>query len=256
MIDGQSVLAVIPARGGSKKLPRKNILPVMGRPLLAWTVDEARRSRYIDRVVLSSDDDEIIDVARGLGLEVPFRRPAELAADATPTNDVLFHLLSRISGYDYLVLLQVTSPLRNVEDIDGCIVECVQRKVGSCVSVSLAEKNPYYYRTLDSEKRLRPLIGDSCHIGRRQDLPDVYVINGAVFVAQIQFFLEQRTFFTPETRGYVMPADRSIDIDTAKDIALMEYLLAFAKMPRALASGMSRLRADASAGQDGAASKV
>lgn len=225
MIDGRTVLAVIPARGGSKALPRKNIIPVMGKPLLEWTVEEARRSRHIDRMVLSSDDDEIIDVAHGLGLEVPFRRPAELATDATPTNDVLFHLLSKIAGYDYLVVLQVTSPLRTAEDIDGCIGECAHKEAGACVTVSLAEKNPYYFRTLDSKGRLKTLIGDACHIGRRQDLPDVYMINGAVFASQTTFFLEKRTFFTPETVGYVMPQERSIDIDTEKDLALMEYLL-------------------------------
>lgn len=225
MIDGKSVLAIIPARGGSKTLPRKNIFPVMGRPLLAWSVDEARRSRYIDRMVLSSDDDEIINVAHGLKLEVPFRRPAELATDTTPTNDVLFHLLSKIPGYDYLVVLQVTSPLRTVEDIDGCIEECVQRRAGSCVSVSIAEKNPHYYRTLDSKRRLHPLIGSSYHIGRRQDLPEVYVINGAVFVTKISFFIEQRTFFSSETVGYIMPPEHSIDIDSEKDIVVMEYQL-------------------------------
>lgn len=225
MIDGRTVLAVIPARGGSKTLPRKNIIPVMGKPLLAWTVEEARQSRHIDRMVLSSDDDEIIDVAHSLGLEVPFRRPAELATDTTPTNEVLFHLLSKIPGYDYLVVLQVTSPLRTAEDIDGCIGKCMHRKAGGCVSVSLAEKNPYYFRTLDSKGRLQPLIGGAYHIGRRQDLPDVYMINGAVFVSKTAFFLEKSTFFTPETVGYIMPEERSIDIDSEKDLAVMEYLV-------------------------------
>jgi CMP-N,N'-diacetyllegionaminic acid synthase len=225
MIDSRTILAVIPARGGSKTLPRKNIIPVMGKPLLAWTVEAARRSRYIDRLVLSSDDDEIIGVAHSLGLEVPFRRPSELAADTTSTNDVLFHLLSKIAGYDYLVVLQVTSPLRTAEDIDGCIGECVYKEAGACVTVSLAEKNPYYFRTIDSKGRLKPLIGNDYHIGRRQDLPDVYMINGAVFASQTAFFLEKRTFFTPETVSYVMPQGRSIDIDSEKDLAVMEYLL-------------------------------
>ena len=225
MIDGQTVLAVIPARGGSKTLPRKNIIPVMGKPLLSWTVEEARRSQYIDRMVLSSDDDEIIDVAHSLGLEVPFRRPSELATDTTPTSDVLFHLLSKIPGYDCLVLLQVTSPLRTAEDIDSCISKCIREKVGACVTVSLADKNPFYFRTLDSEGRLQPLIGNAYHIGRRQDLPDVYMINGAVFASQTAFFVEKRTFFTPETVGHVMPQERSVDIDSEKDLAVMEYLV-------------------------------
>ena len=232
MINGRSILAVIPARGGSKALPRKNILPVMGKPLLAWTVEEARRSRYIDRTILSSDDDEIIDVARRLGLEVPFKRPIELATDTTPTADVLFHALSIISGYDYLVVLQVTSPLRNFEDIDGCIEECNKRKAGSCVSVNLAEKNPYYFRTLDAQRRLQPLIGNAYHIGRRQDLPEVYIINGSVFVTEISYFIEKRTFFTPETVGYIMPIERSIDIDSEKDLIVMEYLASKGKRHR------------------------
>lgn len=224
MIDGKSVLAIVPARGGSKTIPRKNILPVMGRPLLAWTFDTVRYSKYIDRTVLSSDDDEIIDVAHRLGMEVPFRRPAKLAADDTSTNDVLLHALSKIPGYDYLVVLQVTSPLRTAEDVDGCIEECVQKGAKSCVSVSIAEKNPHYFRILDSQRRLHPLFGNSYHIGRRQDLPEFYIINGAVFVTEVSFFIEHGSFFTPDTVGFVMPVERSIDIDSEVDLLVMEHL--------------------------------
>ena len=113
------VLAVIPARGGSKGLVRKNILDLAGIPLIAWTIEAAKRSKYIDRVVLSSDDDEIMAVAKHYGCEVPFRRPSALASDDAASLDVLFHAIEKVPGYDYVILLQPTSPLRTFTDIDS-----------------------------------------------------------------------------------------------------------------------------------------
>src|SRR5688500_10349967 len=143
MIAGRSVLALIPARGGSKGLPGKNLLPVDGRPLLDWTVQAARRSRYIDRVVLSSDDPAIIAAGLAAGCDAPFVRPAELASDTAGTLEVVEHALDRLPGYDVLVLLQPTSPLRTAGDIDGACERMVASGAGSCVSVSLVEQSPY-----------------------------------------------------------------------------------------------------------------
>lgn len=224
MIEGRSVLAVIPARGGSKTLPRKNVLPVLGRPLLAWTADEARKSAYIDRMALSSEDPEILAVGRDLGLDIPFPRPAELATDIATTDQVLLHLLERVTGYDLLVLLQVTSPLRLAADIDGCLETCVRRDAPACVSVTVPDRSPYLYRAMDQAGRLRPLLGDSCAVRRRQELPPAYVLNGAVYVARTAYYREHGSFLTPDTLGYVMPPERSLDIDTELDLAIMRLL--------------------------------
>ena len=124
MIEGKTVLAVIPARGGSKGVPKKNIRETAGKPLLAWTTEEARKSKYIDRMILSSDDKEIIKVSEKCGLEIPFIRPMELALDESSTEDAILHAIKQVPGYEYVLVLQVTSPLRTVEDIDGCIEKC------------------------------------------------------------------------------------------------------------------------------------
>ncbi|MEH2097772.1 acylneuraminate cytidylyltransferase family protein, partial [Nostoc sp.] len=121
MIHGKKVLAIIPARGGSKAVPRKNIREIGGKPLIAWTIEEAKKSQYIDRLILSSEDDEIISIAQKWGCEIAFKRPVELAQDDTPGIAPVLHALNQLPIYDYVVLLQPTSPLRQVIDIDGCI---------------------------------------------------------------------------------------------------------------------------------------
>lgn len=225
MIDGKRVLAVITARGGSKGIPRKNIQIVGGQPLIAWTITAAKRSRHLDRTILSSDDAEIISVARQSGCDVPFTRPAELARDETPGVDPVLHALSAIAeSYDYVVLLQPTSPLRTAQDIDECIVRCLALKAPSCVSVSEPDKSPYWMYTLDADGRMRPLITANA-ASRRQDLPMVYAVNGAVYVADCKWLEHMRTFVTNETVAYLMPRERSLDIDTDLDLRYCELLL-------------------------------
>src|SRR5262245_50403921 len=141
MIDSQKILALITARGGSKGLPRKNVLDLAGKPLLAWSVEAARASRYIDRLILSSDDDEIMDVAKQYGCEVPFRRPKDLATDGAPTSPAVVHALDAIGeAFDYVVVLQPTSPLRTAADIDGAIELCHVRRASTCVSMTETSK--------------------------------------------------------------------------------------------------------------------
>ena len=227
MIHGKSVVAVITARGGSKGLPRKNVLELAGRPLIAWTIAAARASRYLDRFVLSSDDDEIIQVAREWECEVPFLRPATLATDEARSADVLLHALDALGeSYDYAVLLQPTSPLRTAEDIDGALRECLRRVAPSCVSVSEPEMSPYWMFRMDADGRLHRLLDDGMAAHRRQNLPPVYALNGAVYVVAVPWFRERRTFVTPETVAYVMPPERSVDVDTAANLAAADALLA------------------------------
>ena len=227
MIDGLSVLAVIPARGGSKGVPRKNVRLLAGRPLLGWTVAAARASRYIDRVVLSSEDDEIMAVALAQGCEVPFRRPAELARDDSPGIAPVLHALDVLPGYDLVVLLQPTSPLREAADIDGCIEQLVRAGAPACISMRAVEDHPYWTFRCDESGRLRPFVVPEGGIpARRQDLPRAFTANGAVYVARTGWLRAQQGFETPETVGHEMPAARSHDIDTEDDLRIAEAALA------------------------------
>ncbi len=224
MIEGKTVLGIIPARGGSKGVPRKNIRRLAGRPLLAFTIEAARNSRYLDRFVVSSEDPEILAVAKLLGAEI-LARPAALARDDTPGMDPVLHALAAIPGYDYVVLLQPTSPLRIAEDIDGCIELCIKSGV-SCVSITEAEQSPYWMYKRNPVAQLTPLLKiDPDLATRRQTLPKVYVLNGAVYVAPIATLLANRTFLEPDTLGFMMPPERSFDIDTETDLLLVEALM-------------------------------
>ena len=222
-------MAIVPARGGSKGLTRKNILPLLGKPLIAWTIEEAKRSQYIDRLILSSEDAEIISIAKTFGCEVPFVRPLELSQDDTPGIDVVFHAIDTInsicsSAYDYVVLLQPTSPLRKATDIDICIELCVERQKPSCVSFTETDKTPYWMYFLDEKGQLQPLISIDKHVNRRQDAPTYYFINGVVYVANIEWLKKNKTFVSHETYPYIMPRERSVDIDTLFDFKLAEFL--------------------------------
>ncbi|MDD3269161.1 MAG: acylneuraminate cytidylyltransferase family protein [Syntrophomonadaceae bacterium] len=227
MIKQQKVLGIIPARGGSKTLPRKNVKVLAGKPLIAWTIEEARKSKYIDRLIVSSDDAEIIQVAKEWGGEVPFVRPAALAGDETPGIEPVIHALNTIGEkYDYMILLQPTSPLRTVADIDGCIHYCIRKDAPVCVSVSAADESPYWMYTLSEQRKMYPLMPAAKLIDRRQNLPPVYVLNGAVYVAQTDYLLKTKSFISEETVAYIMPGDRSWDIDDEMDFLICDLIKA------------------------------
>jgi N-acylneuraminate cytidylyltransferase len=218
MINNETVLAIIPARGGSKAIPGKNLQPVAGKPLLAWTIEAASQSRYIDRTILSSNDLAIIETARANGCEAPFVRPDELARDDTPGVEPILHALSMLPPFDWVVMLQPTSPLRLASDIDGCIEFCVKQGGNAAVSVTTASENPYWMFTLDSHQLLEPVMPVDEVPPRRQDLPEVMVLNGAVYIARSQWLKQSRIFLTRETLGYRMPEERSLDIDVEQDL--------------------------------------
>ena len=223
MIHGKTVLAIIPARGGSKGIPRKNIVPVRGKPLIAYTIEAAKHSAYIDRIVLTSDDREIIDIAVAYGAEAPFVRPAELAQDDTPGVDPVIHTVQEVPGYDYVLLLQPTSPLRTAEDIDGCIRLALERESDHCVSVVEVDKSPYWMYTLTPEAGMHPLLEPSD--APRQLQPKTFVLNGAVYVSKVDALLATRSFLKGKVVGYVMPKSRSLDIDTPDDLEYMQWML-------------------------------
>ena len=226
MIDGLSVLALIPARGGSKGLPSKNILPVGGRPLLTWTIHAARASRYVDRLVLSSDDPAIIAVAEHEGCEAPFRRAAALATDEASSADVVLDAIGRLPGYDVVVLLQPTSPLRINVDIDATLETLCHHGAEACVTVRPAEEHPYWTFHLEASGHLTPYCTTTDGIPvQRQQLPTAWCLNGAVYAARIPWFLRTKTFIGAQTVAHPMSAERSVDIDTLADLERVECLL-------------------------------
>ncbi len=225
MIEGLSVLAVVTARGGSAGLPRKNLREVAGKTLLARAIESGQRAATVDRVVLSSDDAEIIQAAILSGCDVPFVRPTELSGDRARSIDVVRHALKALpEGYDLVVLLQPTSPLRTAEDVEAAVELCVRRGAPACVSVCAADKPPFWMHGLDERHRLRPILPEYQGAARRQDLPPAFAVNGAVYVARTDWIRAQESFVTPETIGFVMPRQRSIDIDDEIDLIIAEAM--------------------------------
>lgn len=218
------IFALISARGGSKGIPRKNIRRIAGKPLIAWTIEAALSSRMLDAVVVSTDDEEIAEVARRWGAQVPFLRPTYLAQDDSPGIDPVLHAINHLPGFDAVILLQPTSPLRTTEDIDVCVGLARDMQAPSVVSVSEPVKHPYWMYRLGADQRLQTLI-DVPPISRRQELPPVYALNGALYYARSDWLKQHRTFVTAETVAYVMPPERSVDLDTLLDWKLAEILL-------------------------------
>lgn len=232
MISSNSLIcaAIITARGGSKGIPGKNLRPAAGKPLIAWTIETALAATSLDRVIVSTESPEIADVARRHGAEAPFMRPADLAQDHTPGIEPVLHAvqwLEENEGYqpDIIVLLQPTSPLRIPEDIDRAIELIHEKSADAIVSVTPAEAHPYWMKQIDGSGRMTDFIKLEQPIDRRQDLPEVYVLNGAIYLARYEVLVEQKTFYTDNTLCLVMPIERSLDVDTPWDLYLADLIL-------------------------------
>lgn len=221
-----SLLTVVTARGNSRELPRKNVLPLLNKPLIAWTIECARASRSVGTMVLSSDNSEIIAAAEAHGCPAPFIRPASLATDDASSIDVVLHAVDEMGGdYEHVMLLQPTSPLRLPQDIDSCVAMCRERDTDSVVSVCAAGKPLHWMFE----------VGDGGEMARVTELPDTgtprqklsqpFVLNGAVYVASVESLRKSRTFVGPRTLAYIMPRDRSVDIDNRADFLVAEALL-------------------------------
>ncbi len=217
-------LALIPARGGSKGIPRKNCRMIAGKPLIAWSIQAALAAKNIDSVVVSTDDEEIAAISREYGALVPFMRPAGLAQDDTPGMAPVLHALQQLPGFDAILLLQPTSPLRTTADIDNCLAFASQRQAKCIVSVTPAAQSPYWMITLDAEGRLVKLL-DAGEATRRQELPEVQALNGALYFAHTDWLLSNKTFLHADTLGFVMSAEKSLDIDTPLDWKIAELML-------------------------------
>jgi len=221
-----TLLALIPARGGSKGVPRKNIRQFCGKPLLQWSIDAALATSCVDQVIVSTDDPEIAEVAKAGGAEVPFLRPAELSTDTTPGIAPVLHALDQLPQVSEVLLLQPTSPLRTSDDIEAIVSLWQQAGRVSAVSLTPSSKHPAWMYSLsqDQRQRLEPLLRlDGAH--SRQQLPLVYIINGALYMASRSFLLREQAFIGEDTVGYVMPAERSVDIDTPMDWQWAEFLM-------------------------------
>jgi len=219
-----TLLALIPARGGSKGIARKNIRPFYGKPLIQWSIEAALAAPSIDRVVVSTEDQEIAELALAGGAEVPFLRPAELASDEASGIAPVLHALAQLQEVSDLLLLQPTSPLRAVEDIEAIVKLRRQAGCASAVSLTPSPKHPAWMYSLTKTDKLKALlINESAYC--RQQLPPAYVLNGALYFASKQFLLSEQAFISVNTVGYVMPAERSVDIDTPLDWQWAEFLM-------------------------------
>lgn len=231
MYDNMKIMAIIPARSGSKGLPGKNIKLLGNKPLIGWSTERARASKYIDEVIVSTDDEEIARIAREFGGSVPSLRPVALAQDDTPMIDVVAHVLSeteKSKGYlpDFVVLLQPTSPLRTLADVDAAIEMLITNKTANAVvSVTVASESPYWMKTLTSEGFVEEFLRNKKIYNQRQDVPTVYRLNGAIYVCKTRILLKSRSFCPGNTLGYIMPEERSVDIDSIIDFKLAELMI-------------------------------
>ncbi len=222
MLNDQRVLAVIPARKGSKRLPNKNMLPFHGKPLIYRTINAAMKSALIDQVVVSSDSEEVLSFASNLGVAV-HQRPNVLAQDSSGSVDVALDVLNVIHGFDVLVWLQPTSPLRGSYDIDVALTLYKANNAESVVSVCKAAHSPLWSCTILENSQLSFLSPKSLNT-RSQDLSTFYQLNGAIYIVSIDKFIESGTFLTKESYAFVMPEEKSVDIDTIIDFKLAELL--------------------------------
>jgi CMP-N,N'-diacetyllegionaminic acid synthase len=225
------VLGLIPARGGSKGVARKNIRSLCGKPLLQWTAEAALAAETLDRVVLSTEDEEIAEVGRSCGLEVPFLRPWELAADDTPTIHVVQHVLRTLETtgdrFDAVCLLQPTSPFRKPSDIDGCIELLAVSYADAVMSILRVppEYNPHWVYFRGDDGSLKVSTGESQPIPRRQLLPPAFHRDGSIYVTRRHVVLEQESLYGTRVLGYEVDRANTVNIDTVADWVRAEVMM-------------------------------
>jgi CMP-N-acetylneuraminic acid synthetase len=227
------VLGIVTARGGSKGIPRKNITPLLGKPLIAYTAEAAHASKRLARVILSTDDEEIAKVGREWGLEVPFMRPSELAQDNTPTLPVVQDAVRRFESqnelYDAVMILQPTNPLRRAEDIDGAIELLEKTGADSVISfVDVGEKHPARMKFIDEDGHvIDPPFAETYEGQRRQDLPKVYLREGSVYLTRRNVLIERNSIKGNDCRAWIIPPERACNIDMPFDLFICEQILRY-----------------------------
>ena len=223
------ILAIIPARGGSRGVPGKNIRLLNGKHLICHTIEEALKSKFLHRVIVSTDDAVIASISEKCGADV-IQRPAELARDDSPRIDAIFHVIDSMKDYmppDIVILLQATSPLRNTEDIDAAIELYYNCKCDSVSVISMCkvDHSPYWCFKFDDDHEFKPLFGDEYLRMRRQELPEIYRPNGSIYITSLSNLNKNKEFYCDYIIPYIMPVERSIDIDEEIDFMIAEQLI-------------------------------
>lgn len=233
MYKGKKILGLIPARGGSKGLPGKNIKPLCGKPLIAWTIEQGLASKYLDKVIVSTDDEKIADVSRSYGAEVPFMRPGELATDEAKTIDVVIHALEFLKQqdgleYDYLALLEPTSPLRKNGDIDESITKLIDNTKNADCLVSLGQislEHPNITKRINMNGFVQPFYEQKAVILRRQDLVNAYFPYGVMYLSQVDTLLNSKTFYQERTLPFFIKRWQNYEIDDIYDFIVIEAII-------------------------------
>jgi len=229
MLNQYHVTVLIPARGGSKRLPRKNVKLLCSKPLIVWSIEVAKASKFVDQIVVSTDDLEIKEVSEKYGAKVPFLRPEFLSNDTASSFDVIKHAIQflNIEGKNHIVvLLQPTSPLRTVEELDQALKLLIERSASGVVSVSEAEHSPLWSNVLPENFIMSDFIRPEVQGKRSQDLPKFYRLNGSIYIYETKKLLERNSIFYDETVfAYETSQNTSIDIDTELDFFIAETLM-------------------------------
>ncbi|MDQ0415657.1 acylneuraminate cytidylyltransferase family protein [Mesobacillus stamsii] len=224
MYRDKSFIGIVPARAGSKGIPNKNIININGKPLIQYTIEEAKTSMYLDEILVSTDSHKIAEISKKCGANVPFLRPVELADDTAKTIDVIIHALEELNclgkSYDYIVLLQPTQPLRKGWHIDDAIKKIIDDKHDDLVSVSEVSEHPILFRTIDQTGRLHNLLNVESTV-RRQEFTKYYKVNGAIYINNIRK-LSSNTSLNDNTLAYIMDKEYDLDIDEPNDIELLK----------------------------------
>lgn len=218
-----SIFAIIPARGGSKRVPRKNILSLAGKPMIAWTIESALQATGLDRVIVSTDDAEIAEVSRSCGAEAPFLRPVEMASDEAKSTDVVLHVLDWLEQHGesiptFILLLQPTSPLRTSEDIEAGITLQIEKKANAVVSVCEAAHPNSLLKKVGANGELLNFPGEN-------PAEPMFQLNGAIYLVSTPVFESEKLFIPSGTYAYIMPRERSLDVDTPWDFHLTDLIL-------------------------------
>jgi len=225
MYRNKTFLAIIPARGGSKRLPRKNVLDLNGQPLITYSIEAGLKSSYVDKVVVSSDSVEILEIAREYKAQT-LNRPDYLANDTATTFDAVKHTIENFEKYDYIVLLQPTSPLRDAQHIDEAIKLLDAKNADAIVSVCEMEHSPLWSNTLDSSLSMQEFLREEVLNKRSQDLEKYYRLNGAIYICETKKLLEEENFLLRNNIfAYVMSRECSIDIDEKIDFDMANLLI-------------------------------
>lgn len=231
MYKKKTFLAIIPARAGSKRLKNKNILTLNNKPLIGWTIEAGIKSRYIDELIVSTDSDKIAKISKKYGAKIPFLRPKNLAKDKSKTSDVVKHAINFYHKkfnkfFDFILILQPTSPLRNNKDIDKAIEFMFKKKADAVISVCELNHPPIWSGKLPKNKKMNKFFEKSGFKNRSQDQKKHYRLNGAIYICSLDKFLEQNSVFLQKNVfAFEMPREKSIDIDTELDFKIAKSLI-------------------------------